>query len=169
MSPIDLREYKADLRAKRRRRRESLSLEYKKELDRRIAERVTSLYQYKNAKTVMIYASTAIEVDTFEIIERALADGKRIALPRCIKGTRNMEFYYISGLDDLERGSFNVLEPKETLEIVTDYGNLGLTAVTAYLNSVALAKFKYCQKCCNKLTSGARLCKEMSHLACPPS
>ena len=67
MSPIDLREYKADLRVKRRRRRELLSLEYKKELDRRIAERVTSLYQYKNAKTVMIYASTAIEVDTFEI------------------------------------------------------------------------------------------------------
>ena len=123
MSPIDLREYKADLRAKRRQRRESLSPEYKKQLDRRIAERVTSLYQYKNAKTVMIYASTAIEVDTFEIIERALVDGKRIALPRCIKGTRSMEFHYISGLDDLERGSFNVLEPKETLEIVTDYSD----------------------------------------------
>ena len=69
----------------------------------------------------MIYASTAIEVDTFGIIEQALADGKRIALPRCIKGTRNMEFHYISGLDDLERGTFNVLEPKETLETVTDY------------------------------------------------
>ena len=135
MSPIDLREYKAELRAKRRRRREALSDEHKKELDRRIAERVTSLYQYKNAKTVMIYVSTAIEVDTFEIIERALADGKKIALPRCIKGTRNMEFHYISSLDDLERGSFNVLEPKEELEIVTDYSDTLMVVPALSLDS----------------------------------
>ena len=135
MSPIDLREYKAELRAKRRRRRESLSPEHKKELDHRIAERVTSLYQYKNAETVMIYASTAIEVDTFEIIERALADGKKIALPRCIKGTRNMEFHYISSFDDLERGAFNVLEPKEELEIVTDYSDTLMVVPALSLDS----------------------------------
>ena len=68
MPQIDLREYKKGLREKRKAKRISLNPERKKVMDMRIADRITSLYQYKNAKTVMIYASTAIEVDTFEII-----------------------------------------------------------------------------------------------------
>ncbi len=121
MPGIDLREYKKNLREKRKRRRMAMLPEQKSTMDSRIARRVVSLHQYDNAHTVMIYASTPIEVDTFEIIKRAFEDGKRVALPRCIKGTRNMEFHYIQSLDDLECGTFNVLEPKPELETVTDF------------------------------------------------
>ncbi len=138
MPQIDLREYKRELREKRKARRAELSDGYKAEMDARIADRVTSLYQYKNAKTVMIYASTAIEVDTFRIIKQAFADKKLVALPRCEKGTRNMEFYYISSLDDLESGAFNVLEPKEACEMVTDY-----TDTLMIVPALALDSFGY--------------------------
>lgn len=36
----------------------------------------------------------------------------RIASPRCVPGTYEMEFYYIRSLDDLEKGTFGVLESK---------------------------------------------------------
>ncbi len=58
----------------------------------------------------MTYVSTPIEVDTLEIIRRALADGKRVAVPRCVPGTRDMEFYWINGVEELEPGTFGVLE-----------------------------------------------------------
>ncbi len=112
-----------------------MSPELKKELDGRITRRVTSLHQYQSAKTLMIYASTAIEVDTFEIINRAFEDGKRVALPRCIEGTRNMEFHYIESIDDLERGTFNVLEPKESLPRVTDYSDVLMVVPALSLDS----------------------------------
>lgn len=135
MPQIDLREYKKGLREKRKAKRISLNPERKKVMDMRIADRITSLYQYKNAKTVMIYASTAIEVDTFEIINRAFEDNKRVALPRCEKGTRNMEFFYINGLDDLEKGTFNVLEPKEGCEMVTEYDDVLMVVPALSLDS----------------------------------
>lgn len=138
MSGIDLREYKRDLRQKRKNSRASIPPEQKKDMDSRIARRVTSLQQYKSAKTLMIYASTPIEVDTFQIIERAFADGKRVALPRCIKGTRNMEFHYIESLDDLECGAFNVLEPKSGLETVN-----GFRDALVIVPALALDSFGY--------------------------
>ena len=55
--------------------------------------------------------STKIEVDTFRIIERALADGKAVAVPRCVPGTRQMEFYRINSVEELAPGTFGVLEP----------------------------------------------------------
>ena len=121
MQRIDLREYKGELRTAARQYRNSLTAEEKRRLDDLIYSRLIATYQYRKCKVLLIYASTAIEVDTFEIIERALADGKRIALPRCIKGTRNMEFHYIESFDDLSPGTFSVLEPDENSMIVSDF------------------------------------------------
>lgn len=117
MQRIDLREYKGKLRAKVKQFRGSLEPEYKAALDGEIKRRLVSTYQYKNCKTVMIYASTAIEVDTFGIIEQALADGKKVALPRCITGTREMSFHYVSDIVQLQKGSFGVLEPTQDMPL----------------------------------------------------
>lgn len=111
MPMIDLRIYKRELRDGIKERRRSLSPEVKGEADRAIARRLLDTWQYRECKTLMIYASTAIEVDTYQIIAQALADGKRVALPRCIPGTRNMDFHYITSLDQLSPGTFSVLEP----------------------------------------------------------
>ena len=57
------------------------------------------------------YVSTPIEVDTRALINHSLKSGKKVAVPRCVPGTREMEFYYINSLDELEKGTFNVDEP----------------------------------------------------------
>lgn len=121
--PIDdIREYKSSLRKKIRAKRESMSTEMKAELDGRIFNNIIKLRQYKLNKTILTYVSTRIEVDTFALIERALKDNKRVAVPRCVDNSREMEFYCITSLDQLEPRTFGVLEPiKEKCEILTDY------------------------------------------------
>lgn len=121
MRPIDIRKYKQELRLSCRERRKGMEPEQKKQLDTSIAANVRRLKEYRPAKTLLIYMSTPIEVDTVEIIKNAWADGKRVAVPRCIPDSRDMEFHYIDSLDCLAPGTFSVLEPDPTLPIVTDF------------------------------------------------
>ena len=72
--------------------------EKKQAADARILRRVTGLREYASCGTVLTYVSKPIEVDTIALIERALADGKRVAAPRCVEGRREMEFFLIHSL-----------------------------------------------------------------------
>lgn len=121
--PIDdIREYKSALRKKIRRLREDMPPNEKAVLDGRVLQNIIKLRQYKSNNTILTYVSTKIEVDTFGLINHALRDGKRVAVPRCIDNSREMEFYYITSTEQLEPRTFGVLEPiKEKCEILTDY------------------------------------------------
>ncbi|MDO4743282.1 MAG: 5-formyltetrahydrofolate cyclo-ligase [bacterium] len=121
MRPLDIRVYKTQLREKVKKSRSELDSGLKASMDSSIADNVRRLYQYKNCSTVLAYSSTKIEVGTKKIIENAWADGKKVALPRCIPGTFLMEFHYITGFDQLEKGTFSVLEPTEDLPVVDDF------------------------------------------------
>lgn len=123
MHPVDIRKYKIELRERCRSYRKSLEPAEKAVMDQQIAERVKKLYQYRAATVIMVYVSTAIEVDTLQIIQNALQDGKQVAVPRCIPQTRQMEFHYITSLDQLTPGSFSVLEPPAHYPIVTDFSH----------------------------------------------
>ena len=120
----DIREYKSALRKKVRNIRESMPQDEKKLLDGRILKNIMKLRQYKNNDTILTYVSTKIEVDTFALIHQAIKDGKRVAVPRCIDNSREMDFYYITSTEQLEPRTFGVLEPiKEECELLTDYSN----------------------------------------------
>lgn len=112
MRKVDIRAYKNSLRDKAKAMRRGMDPEEKAEMDRQIIDRICSLYQYREAQLLLCYVSKPIEVDTIPLIRRALADGKQVACPRCVEGTRQMEFYRIRSLDDLEKRTFGVLEPK---------------------------------------------------------
>ena len=103
-------------------------------MDRQITDRICSLYQYREAQTLLCYVSKPIEVDTIPLIQRALADGKQVACPRCVEGTRQMEFYRIHSLEDLEKRTFGVLEPKVPgCEKLTDFtGSLCIVPALMY-------------------------------------
>lgn len=109
---FDLREYKSELRSRFKTIRKEMSPEEKQKCDSAVFRRVISSSEYKRCSLLLTYVSTDIEVDTMALIGQALADGKKVAVPRCISGTRLMDFYYISSPDDLEPGSFGVLEPR---------------------------------------------------------
>ncbi len=132
MSVNDIRPIKTALREKYRRLRQEMPQEIRRSADRAIADQVRKLWQYKRNDILLTYVSTSIEVDTIQIIRQAIEDGKRVAVPRCVPGTRNMEFYYIQSIEELKPGAFGVLEPDPTTaQEMTDYRN-GLCIVPAF-------------------------------------
>lgn len=108
---VDIRPVKMRLRKEAKEYRLSLSAEDKERNDRKIANKLLNLWTFRDADTLLAYMSTDIEVGTRYLIEQAWAAGKKVAVPRCVAGTRNMVFHYISSFDDLENGAFGVLEP----------------------------------------------------------
>lgn len=127
----DIRPLKAGMRERYKALRRAMPPQDKQRADHTIAMRVRSLWQYRRCQTLLTYVSTDIEVDTREIIRQALADGKRVAVPRCVPGTRDMEFYRILSLNDLEPGAFGVLEPRPDPKFLLSRGADGLCLVPA--------------------------------------
>lgn len=121
MRPLDIRIYKTELRQAARARRAAMPPEVKAAADKAVENNVRRLYQYRGAGTIMVYVSTAIEISTRGIIENAWADGKKVAVPCCIPGTREMQFHYITSFDELAPGTFSVLEPDEHLPVVENF------------------------------------------------
>ena len=90
------------------------NIENKEAKDLKIKNKLSNLWAYREAERVFAYVSMGTEVSTFEIIKMSLQKGKKVAVPYCVPGTRELRFYYINSLDDLESGTFGVLEPKRT-------------------------------------------------------
>lgn len=84
-----------------------------KEYSQHITERVLSLLEYQKASTIMLYLDFRNEVRTEEIIQQALAQGKRVVVP--ITDTKNVRLipselrHYP---EDLAQGTWGILEPK---------------------------------------------------------
>ncbi len=96
----------------------------KYELDKSILKNILSLDEYKNADTVFTYVSFGSEVDTKQLILEAFSDNKKVAVPYCISNTYKIDFYYINNINELEIGSFGILEPNiATAKKVVDFNN----------------------------------------------
>lgn len=67
------------------------------------------LSQVKEAETLFFYASFGSEAPTWNMIGRALSEGRRVALPK-VEGKR-MRFYGIKDVKNLRPGPFGILEP----------------------------------------------------------
>lgn len=107
----DIRPEKAALRNAAIEWRKSLSRSEKQRMDFKIQSKVMNLWKFREVSTVLLYCAKPVEIDTKLLIERASALGKTVAVPRCVPGTREMDFYVITSFDDLEKGAFGVLEP----------------------------------------------------------
>lgn len=121
MSITDIRTEKKRLRAKHKKIRLSLTKQKKALLDSQITSRFLNSDIYKNAEKLFIYVSTDIEVDTRKIIQKAFEDNKKVAVPKCVPNSALMDFYFIRSFDDLDYGSYSILEPiKSKCEIVKE-------------------------------------------------
>lgn len=103
--------YKCELRAKYRRMRRALDLAERGGWDAAIAETVAALPEYAAADSLLCYVSTAEEVSTRAILERALKDGLPVAAPVCVG--RTMVFRRFRSLGELAPGYMGILTPGE--------------------------------------------------------
>ncbi len=130
---VDIRPIKKELRKKAREMRRSMSPENKKLLDRKIKNKLLNLWAVRDARTVLCYVSTDIEVDTREFINALLKMGKRVAVPRCEGERSQMNFYYINSLDELSAGSFGVDEPNPQKNVMLTEASDSVCIVPAFM------------------------------------
>ena len=73
---------------------------------------VTSLPQYRAAKTVFCYVSYGSEPATRALLRRMWQDGKQVVVPRC-EGGGVMKAKHVASFDELQQGMYGILEPAE--------------------------------------------------------
>jgi len=80
--------------------------------------------QYENSDLIMLYYPIKSEVNVLPIMNKALEDGKRVAFPVSNKDDFTMTFKYVNSMDDLQEGTYGVLEPREECESVFSFDAL---------------------------------------------
>ena len=106
----ELNPLKEKFRKKYKAIRDGLSASSRTATGRRIAGKLFNMPQWREAKTVAIYMSRGSEVGTREILKKAVAQGKTVAIPKVRGG--NLAFFRVRGLRDCAKGAFGIQEPK---------------------------------------------------------
>lgn len=93
-------------------KRKIISQKEKAEMDTIIECRFYETKYYKEAEKIFIYISFDSEINTKSMISRAIADGKKVYVPRTEYKTKLMEAIEIKSLDNLiEEEKYGILEP----------------------------------------------------------
>jgi 5-formyltetrahydrofolate cyclo-ligase len=77
-----------------------------------ITERLLQLPQYRQAGTVLGYMNFGAEFASDLWIQQALADGKKLVLPRVNRHTKQLDLYWVNDLENqLAPGLWGIREP----------------------------------------------------------
>ena len=100
---------KKELRRQIREQKRAMSEEEIVAASERLGELFLNCPQYKDAKTIYGYLPYNQEVRTVPMMEQAMKDGKRVAVPKCYG--EEMRFIYMEDLSKVEKGYANIPEP----------------------------------------------------------
>ncbi len=77
-----------------------------------VAEKICHLPEYRAAATVLGYLNFGAELAAEAWVERVLADGKRVLLPRVNRASKHLELYQVRDLrHDVAPGLWGIREP----------------------------------------------------------
>ncbi len=107
-----LRRLKRDLRDRYKAERRAIAPEERAARDAQICNRFLSSITYRYARVFLLYAPLWDEIDCMPIAERAMADGKTVAFPRCLPDCR-MRFHVVKDLSALIPCAYGIREPRE--------------------------------------------------------
>ena len=108
---MDKKEMRAYIRAKKRAMTEAQIVS----ASARLGEQFRACELYKNAKTIYGYLPYNQEVRTVPMLEQAIRDGKRVAVPKCYG--EEMRFLYISDfVSEVAPGYANIPELPQLLK-----------------------------------------------------
>ena len=103
---------KAALRKHLLEKRDATSAELRGISSERIHENIKQISSFTNSQNIACYFPIGSEVDTHVIMLDILKHDKNLLLPRIVSD--NLEFYIIPNLEKLEKGSFEIMEPKNS-------------------------------------------------------
>jgi 5-formyltetrahydrofolate cyclo-ligase len=88
-----------------------LTPEKKQETEHRLYMDFMRSSFYRESKCVFIYVSHSNEINTYRIIQSALADQKKVVVPKIDPVEKKMYAIEISGLHELHSGQYGIMEP----------------------------------------------------------
>lgn len=100
---------KKELRAMIRAQKRAMTPEEIDNRSKKLCELFLQSDAYKNAKTIYGYLPYNQEVRTVPMLEQALKDGKRVAVPKCYGD--EMKFLFMDDLSKVEKGYAGIPEP----------------------------------------------------------
>lgn len=106
---IDAKTQKKNIRKHILEQRNRLSETSLKHAGEKLSDILSGTDTYKNAVTLLAYASYGSEISTHSIINRALAESKKVYLPKVIE--KDIVFYRINSLEELIEGYKGIPEP----------------------------------------------------------
>lgn len=106
---------KNELRAQMKQRRRALTATEIAAKSRCITSQFLSSEQYLRASCIMVYLSAFHEPDTAALIDRALADGKRIVVPITHTDTHTLTLSYLTDRGSLTKGAYHISEPAQII------------------------------------------------------
>ena len=99
-------------------KRDNTSFDLMKIASDKIAKKLKKIRAFRDAQKIGAYYPIGSEVQTQDIIQELLSQGKEVFLPR-VSG-ENMDFKKISDFSSLESGSFDIMEPKIECETLNN-------------------------------------------------
>ena len=109
---------KKQLRKQIREMKQAMSLQEIEEKSRALGEKFVKTEAYLQAKTIYGYLPYNQEVRTVAMLEQAIRDGKRIAVPK-VYGDE-MKFIYLDDLSRVEAGYAGIPEPVDDGPVADD-------------------------------------------------
>lgn len=109
---------KQELRKKIREQKRAMTEQDIVRKSARLGELFAASEVYRNAKTIYGYLPYNQEVRTVPMLERALAEGKRVAVPK-VYG-EEMKFLYLDDLTKVEKGYAGIPEPVDDGPVAQD-------------------------------------------------
>ena len=92
-------------------KRKAISPDERTAMSTDLYEQLSAYPPYQKGMLIGMYSAKSDEVDTTIIIDKAIAEGKKIALPK-VEGDQ-LTYYVINSRDELVKGKFGILEPPE--------------------------------------------------------
>jgi 5-formyltetrahydrofolate cyclo-ligase len=99
-------------------KRDNTSFDFMKIASEKIQKRLKKINSYRDAQKIGVYYPIGSEILTQDIIQELLSNGKDVFLPKVMG--KNMEFRKIIDFSSIEKGSFDIMEPKDDCEIDND-------------------------------------------------
>ena len=96
-------------------KRDNTSFDLLKIASKKIQKRLKKIYAFKNAQKIGVYFPTGSEILTQDIIQELLSNAKEVFLPKIIGD--KIEFREIVDFSSLEKGNFDIMEPKNDCKI----------------------------------------------------
>ena len=121
---------KTALRREIREKKKAMSIEEIEVRSARLGELFAQTEAYKNAETIYGYMPYNQEVRTVPILEQAIRDGKRVAVPKVYGDI--MKFIYLEDLTQVEKSDMGIPEPVADEPVAEDQTALVLMPGLAF-------------------------------------